>query len=152
MQSVAFWAAVTAYAVSAAAFFVAFGFGKARFGTFARWLAAAGLVPHAVAIGLRWAEVGHGPYNTRYEVLSADVFLLVAVWAGASAVAKGVRPLGAFVMPLAFLGMGWAVSTFGVRAEVPIIFKSTGSGSTSGSRRRSPHARCSRRAPRPHTS
>ncbi len=46
------------------------------------------------------------------------------MWAGASAVAKGVRPLGAFVMPLAFLGMGWVVSTFGVRAEVPIIFKS----------------------------
>ncbi len=124
MESVAFWAAVTAYALSAAGFFGAVAFGRPRLGAVARGLAAAGLVPHAVAIGLRWAEVGHGPYNTRYEVLSADVFLLVAIYAGASAAARGVRPLGAFVMPLAFLGMGWAVSTFGLRAEVPIIFKS----------------------------
>lgn len=124
MQSLAFWVAVTAYAVSAGAFFAAFAFAKERVGAIGRWVAAAGLVPHAIAIGLRWAEVGHGPYNTRYEVLSADVFLLVVVFVGATLLARGLRPLGAFVMPLAFLGMGWAVSTFGLRAEVPIIFKS----------------------------
>jgi ABC-type transport system involved in cytochrome c biogenesis permease subunit len=124
MQSVAFWAAVTAYALSSAAFFGAFAFRRDRLGGLARGLAALGLAPHGIAIGLRWAEIGHGPYNTRYEVVSADVFLLVAVYLLASVLARGVRPLGAFVMPLAFLGMGWAVSTFELRAEVPIIFKS----------------------------
>lgn len=124
MQSVSFWAAVTAYALSCAAFLAAFAFRRERLGALGLWLAAAGLVPHGAAIGLRWAEVAHGPYNTRYEVLSADVFVLVAVYLVASLLARGVRPLGAFVMPLAFLGMGWAVSTFELRAEVPIIFKS----------------------------
>jgi ABC-type transport system involved in cytochrome c biogenesis permease subunit len=124
MQSLAFWAAVTAYALSSAAFFGAFAFRRERLAAVARGLAALGLVPHAIAIGLRWAEIGHGPYNTRYEVVSADVFLLVAVYLVASLLARGVRPLGAFVMPIAFLGMGWAVATFELRAEVPIIFKS----------------------------
>lgn len=124
MQSVLFWAAVTAYALATAAFFAGLAFRRQRLAALGRWLAVAGLLPHAGAIGLRWAEVGHGPYNTRYEVLSADVFLLVAIYAAASLLARGLRPLGAFVMPVAFLGMGWAVSTFELRAEVPIIFKS----------------------------
>ena len=124
MQTVAFWAAVTGYALATALFFVAFAFRRERLAGWARALAALSLLPHAASIGLRWAEVGHGPYNTRYEVLSADVFLLVTVYVLASAFARGLRPLGAFVLPAAFLGMGWAVSTFGLRSEVPIIFKS----------------------------
>ncbi|HSN91982.1 MAG TPA: cytochrome c biogenesis protein CcsA [Anaeromyxobacteraceae bacterium] len=124
MQSVLFWAAVTAYALSTAALVASLAFRRERLAGVGRWLAAAGLLPHAAAIGLRWAEVGHGPYVTRYEVLSADVLLLVTVYVAGSLLARGLRPLGAFVMPLAFLGMGWAVSTFDLRAEVPIIFRS----------------------------
>ncbi len=124
MQSLAFWTAVTAYALATVLFFAGFAFRRQRLAGAGRVLAVLALLPHAAAIGLRWAEVGHGPYNTRYEVLSADVFLLVAVYAVASLLAKGIRPLGAFVLPVAFLGMGWAVSTFELRAEVPIIFKS----------------------------
>ena len=124
MQSVFFWAAVTGYAVATALFLAAFAFRQERIGGAARALSVVALLPHAVSIGLRWAEVGHGPYNTRYEVLSADVFLLVLVYAVASTFARGLRPLGAFVLPVAFLGMGWAVSTFDLRGEVPIIFKS----------------------------
>src|SRR5512145_2312457 len=98
MQSASFWAAVTAYAISSAAFFAALAFRKVRFGALGQWLAAVGLLPHGIAVGLRWAEVGHGPYNTRYEVLSADALLLVAAYVAASSFARGIRPLGAFVM------------------------------------------------------
>ena len=38
--------------------------------------------------------------------------------------ARGLRSLGAFVTPAALLLMGFAVDTFGVKGEVPIIFKS----------------------------
>jgi ABC-type transport system involved in cytochrome c biogenesis permease subunit len=124
MQSVLFWAATTAYALAAALYLAGFAFGRAPLTTAGRWLSVVGLLPHGAAIGLRWAEVGHGPYNTRYEVLTADVFLLVLIFGVASFLARGLRPLGAFVMPLAFLGMGFEVSTFGLRSEVPIIFKS----------------------------
>ncbi|WP_248344053.1 cytochrome c biogenesis protein [Anaeromyxobacter paludicola] len=124
MQSLTFWAAVTCYAVASVLFFLSVALRGVRTGLAARVVVAVGLLPHAVSLALRWAEVGHGPYSTRYEVISSNVLVLVAAWLGASALARGLRPLGAFVAPVAFLAMGWAVMTFGVKAEVPIIFKS----------------------------
>lgn len=124
VQSIVFWCATTLYALGTAAFFVSAAFkreGAARAGF---WLAALGLAPHAVAIGLRWAQVSHGPYSSRYEVLSANAFVLVAAWLVAAWIAKGLRGLGVFALPAAFLMMGWAVSSFDVAGEVPVIFKS----------------------------
>lgn len=125
MQSVTFWITVSAYAVATVFFFLGFGFDKEKFNTWGRWLSIGALVPHVTALGLRWVEVGHGPYNTRYEVLSADVFLLVLVYGVAGFFAKGLRSLGLFIMPVAFLGMGFGVATFDLKGEVPIIFRST---------------------------
>jgi ABC-type transport system involved in cytochrome c biogenesis permease subunit len=124
MQTFTFWAATTLYAVATVLGFLSLSFRKERLGDVARWAMAAALVPHALALGLRWVEVGHGPYNTRYEVVSADTFLLVLTFLVASALARGLRALAVLVAPVAFLLMGWAVATFGVRREVPIIFKS----------------------------
>src|SRR5690349_17537743 len=101
MQSIAFWLATTLYALATAAFFVWAAFRKEWGAASGRLLAAVALMPHALSLGLRWAEVGHGPYNTRYEVLSADAFLLVLVWVAASAFARGLRGLGVFVAPAA---------------------------------------------------
>ena len=124
MQTILFWTAATLYAVSTALFFVWFAFRKDRAGSWAWALSMAGLVPHGVTVGLRWAEVGHGPWSTRYEVLSSSVFLLVAIYGAVAVLAPRLRALGALIMPLAFLVMGWAVMTFGLKNEVPIIFKS----------------------------
>ena len=124
MESILFWSAVTLYALATVAWFAWAAFGKewgARAGTA---LLALGVLPHAGSLAMRWVEVGHGPYNTRYEVISADTFILVAVWLVATMVARGLRGLGVFVAPSAFLLMGWAVSTFELKREVPIIFKS----------------------------
>jgi ABC-type transport system involved in cytochrome c biogenesis permease subunit len=124
MQSVLFWCAVTLYALATVAFFAWVAFRVDRGASAGRWLGTLALLPHAASLALRWVEVGHGPYNTRYEVLSADTFILVLVWAAGGFLAPGLRALGTFVMPAAFLLMGWAVSTFDLRQEVPIIFKS----------------------------
>ncbi len=124
MQSILFWAATTAYALSTALFFIDLAFRRAWGTRLGLLLAGLGLAPHAAALGLRWAEVGHGPYSTRYEVFSAGALLMVAIFAGAGLKSRGFRSLGAFVMPVAFLLMGLAVSTFEVKNEVPIIFKS----------------------------
>ncbi|BDG08847.1 cytochrome c biogenesis protein [Anaeromyxobacter paludicola] len=89
-----------------------------------RVLMASALLPHGAAIALRWAEVGHGPWNTRYEVLSGRAFVLVALWLAASAVAPGLRALGALVAAAASLLLAWAATAFQLRVEAPIIFKS----------------------------
>ncbi len=124
MQSLLFWAAVTAYALATAGFFLGLAFEQPAWRRAAHLVALAGLAPHAAVIGLRWAEVGHGPYNTRYEVLSFQAFLLVAAWGLLALRSANVRSLGVLVLPVAFLLMGFSVSTFGLKKEVPIIFKS----------------------------
>jgi ABC-type transport system involved in cytochrome c biogenesis permease subunit len=124
VQTALFWTATTLYALAAVAWFGWVAFRRERAADAGRWLAIAALPPHAASLALRWAEVGHGPYHTRYEVLSADALLLVVVWAASSALARGLRPLGAIVAPAALLLMGAGLSTFGLKQEVPIIFKS----------------------------
>lgn len=124
MQSILFWAAATCYALSTILFFAWVAFQKDVAGRWGQVLAGVGLLPHVVSLGLRWQEVGHGPFSSRYEVLSANVLLMVLLYFATTLFAKGLRPLGAFVMPVAFLMLGWAADSFGVRNEVPIIFKS----------------------------
>jgi len=124
VQSILFWSAVTLYALATVAWFAWAAFRKDWGATAGRTLLALGLLPHAGSLAMRWVEVGHGPYNTRYEVISADTFILVLVWLVATLVARGLRGLGVFVAPAAFLLMGWAVSTYDLKREVPIIFKS----------------------------
>ncbi len=124
MQTFAFWAAATCYAVATILYFAEAAFDRRKAGTWGRIVAALGLLPHFAALALRWAEVGHGPFSSRYEVLSANAFLLVLVYFVSTLFAPGLRPLGAGVLPAAFLLMGWAVDTMGVKNEVPIIFKS----------------------------
>jgi ABC-type transport system involved in cytochrome c biogenesis permease subunit len=124
MQSVLFWSATTLYALATVAWFGWASFRREWGATAGRVLLALALLPHAGSLALRWIEVGHGPYNTRYEVISADTLLLVATWLVAAALARGLRGLGVLVAPASLLLMGWAVSTFELRREVPIIFKS----------------------------
>ncbi len=123
-ETIAFWSATTCYAASAALFVAWVAFRRERAAKLALALALVGLVPHAISLAARWEEVGHGPFSSRYEVLSANAFLLVALLFISVRLARGLLPLGTFVMPVVFLMMGWAVDTFGVRHEVPIIFRS----------------------------
>lgn len=124
VESAVFWSATTAYAISSLAFFIWFAFRRSSASTFGLVVAAVGLVPHTAAIVLRWLDVGHGPFSSRYEVLSANAWLTVAVVVALSLTVRRLAGLGVVAMPAAFLLMGWAVSAFGVRQEVPIIFKS----------------------------
>jgi ABC-type transport system involved in cytochrome c biogenesis permease subunit len=124
MQSLLFWSATTCYGVAAVFMFVLLALHWERGSAWGMRLACCGLLPHGGAILLRWAEVGHGPYNSRYEVLSANAFVLIVVYLVTVRVAPRLRGLGGAALPAAFLLMGWAASGFGVRQEVPIIFKS----------------------------
>jgi cytochrome c-type biogenesis protein CcsB len=37
------------------------------------------MVPHSLALALRWAATGHGPYMMQYEVLSSNAWIAVAM-------------------------------------------------------------------------
>jgi ABC-type transport system involved in cytochrome c biogenesis permease subunit len=124
IETAIFWVATGCYALGAVAAVLWFGLRLERAGKAAHALALAGLVPHAGAVALRWVSSGHGPFSTRYEVFSTDVFMLVAVWSVASVRVRGLRALAPLVLPLAFLGMGLAFASFDVRYTLPIIFRS----------------------------
>lgn len=124
IESIFFWTAVTAYAVAVALFFINVSFKKEWSRKWAIYLTIAGLIPHAISLILRWIEVGHGPYSSRYEVLSANAFIIVLIFVVVTIFKKDLASVGIFVLPAAFFLMGWAVNTFGLKYDVPIIFKS----------------------------
>jgi cytochrome c-type biogenesis protein CcsB len=103
------WAAVTAYAVSTIAFVFGAVFKSEKVQTVALWVGLAGLVPQSVAIGIRWVEVGHGPYLGFYEVVSSYAFVSVAALGIISWVRPRLKIVGVVLMPVAVLMLGGAM-------------------------------------------
>lgn len=99
------WAGVILYSASAIAYALHLFFGRERAQGWAAALAAAGLLPHGAGLLLRWAESGHGPYMARYEILSSNAWVAVAFFLGAARRLPRLRPAGAVVLPVCFLGM-----------------------------------------------
>ncbi|MDO8881001.1 MAG: cytochrome c biogenesis protein CcsA [Coriobacteriia bacterium] len=79
-----------------------------------RWtLAMSGfaLAVHSAGLLTRWIGSGHGPYLTRYELLSAYAWASVVTWLIWSWRDGRLRPLGAVVMPVVMLLIGLGLYT-----------------------------------------
>jgi ABC-type transport system involved in cytochrome c biogenesis permease subunit len=107
-EMVALWAGVVAYVFSGV---VAIGalLLKKKPERFILGALAIGLACHALAIGLRWERLGHGPYVTFFEILSSNLWSLTAIFAFACWRIPRIRPLIAIVMPILFVLMGWMI-------------------------------------------
>lgn len=85
-------------------------------------LALVGLAIHTVALGLRWYGAGHGPYLTRYEVLSSNAWVTMAL----AQVLRWRRPtsegLAVPVYPAVLLLLGLAVYTGPEVRALPLTF------------------------------
>lgn len=110
-QPVLHWTAVAFYILAAWFFAVEFCFGGENGSRRGERAAAAGLAVHSAAIALRWWSVGHGPYMTRYEVLSSDAWMAVAVYLMVSRLRGGLKHTGLVVLPLSFLLMAAGLLT-----------------------------------------
>ncbi|MBA4371045.1 MAG: c-type cytochrome biogenesis protein CcsB [Coriobacteriaceae bacterium] len=111
LEIVLMWAAVTMYAAGSILYVVGLVFRKDRLAAVATWVSLAGLLPHAVAIGVRWIRVGHGPYLGFYEVVSSYALFAVLLFGIVALRYRAMRPMGIFVMPVAFLMLGGAMFT-----------------------------------------
>ncbi|WP_426417193.1 cytochrome c biogenesis protein CcsA [Aestuariirhabdus sp. LZHN29] len=69
-----------------------------------------GLAMHSVAIGLRWERLGHGPFNTMFEILSSNIWSLTLFFSIVYWRIAAIRPIAAFVLPVIFMMMGWMMS------------------------------------------
>jgi cytochrome c-type biogenesis protein CcsB len=103
------WAAVTAYTLSAILFVFGTVFKAEKVVSVGLWVGLAGLVPHAIAIGIRWAAVGHGPYLGFYEVVSSYAFASVAALGVLAWLRPKLRIVGVLLMPVAVLMLGGAM-------------------------------------------
>lgn len=103
------WVAVGFYALSAVLYFVALTFGKERLHRYASSLTWVALAFHTAALGLRWAAAGRIPSYGRYETFSSLVWVAVVVFTALRLARPELEPLGAVVMPVSFLLIGFAV-------------------------------------------
>jgi ABC-type transport system involved in cytochrome c biogenesis permease subunit len=78
-----------------------------------------GLALHALAIGMRWERLGHGPFVTLFEVLSSNVFSLTLVFALAYWRLPLIRASAAIVMPVLFMVMGWLLTASPGEGHLP---------------------------------
>ena len=112
------WAALLAYVVAGSLAIVAAVFAK-RPERAVLALIVVGLALHAASHALRWSRVGHGPFTTMFEILSSNVWSLLAIYAVAYWRVRAVRPAAAVVMPVLFMMMGWLLVSNPVEGHLP---------------------------------
>jgi len=100
------------YLVSMVIFFVFLGSRNKTIGYAGTIAAYFGFIVQTVAIGLRWKEsyvlgVGHAPLSNLYESVVFFSWTIILIFALIDFKYK-YRPVGAFVVPFALLGMAWA--------------------------------------------
>ena len=118
------WIAVVFYIGGLMAFAYAQIFAHPEKVAQAKWLTVIGLVPHSVALALRWQHVGHGPYMMKYEVLSSNawiaiVMLLIFLWRRPNWAAVAL-----VVLPLVILMMGIGLFTNPEARNLPPTLRS----------------------------
>ncbi len=118
------WGGVALYVASALAFAAAVIFGRAGARRWAVGLALAGLLPHGVGIVLRWMAVGHGPYMLKYEVLSSNGWVAIAVLLGILAWRPSWTVLGMAIMPIAILSVALGLTSNPELRELPPTLRS----------------------------
>jgi ABC-type transport system involved in cytochrome c biogenesis permease subunit len=71
----------------------------------------AALALHTLAIGMRWATLGHGPFTTLHEALSSNLWSLALVIACAAWALREVRAALPAAMPVLLLLAAWLAAS-----------------------------------------
>ena len=118
LEIIFMWITLTFYVVATIMFTVGVIFIRRKVTRRAVYVTAAGLVPQLIAIGVRWARLGHGPYIGYYEVANALTLCTVVFFVVAALRNARLHAVGLGVMPVAVLLMGGAM--FASKADFPI--------------------------------
>lgn len=70
-------------------------------------LLVAGILLHALSLGVRWERLGHGPFITMYEILSSNICSLLMLFALVYWRIPAVRPTAAIITPVVLVMMAW---------------------------------------------
>jgi len=102
------WAAVILYIFATISFAYAVFFQKEKKLDWGMRLSGLGLIPHSVALGLRWYVSGHGPYLSQHEGFSSIVWVVVVMFLIFVYRVPRLKGVGLIVMPSCFLMMAVA--------------------------------------------
>jgi len=124
LETIFHWSAVAFYIAGIVGVAYALIFARPEKSPVGLWLAATGLVPHTVALVLRYVHVGHGPYMMKYEVLSSNawlaiVLLLLLVWRQPRWTA-----LALVVLPVSVLMLGFGLFSNPEARDLPPTLRS----------------------------
>ena len=118
LEIIIMWAALTFYVAGAVMFVFGVIFQKEALTRWALYVSAAGLLPQLIALGVRWARLGHGPYIGYYEVANALTLCTVTFFVIAAWRIRSLTDAGIGVMPVAVLLLGGAM--LASKADLPI--------------------------------
>ncbi|HET9597443.1 MAG TPA: cytochrome c biogenesis protein CcsA [Anaeromyxobacteraceae bacterium] len=124
LETALHWVGVGLYIAAAVALTLAAMSGRAGARRAGMAFAAIGLLPHGAAIVLRWIAVGHGPYMLRYEVLSSNAWVAIAVLLLVLWRRPTWTALAVVVMPLAILSVALGLFSNPEARELPPTLRS----------------------------
>lgn len=116
------WIAVSFYVVSTVFFVRHVAFNKEKSLSAGLWLALIGLIPHSIALGVRWYAVGHGPYLEKMEAFSSLAYGAVVMFLVFSYKAPKLKSIGFMILPCCLLIMGVGFFSKGGIAKPPPTF------------------------------
>jgi len=118
LEIVLMWVALAFYLVSTLMFVFGVTFTKETLTRRAVYVASLGLVPQIIALGVRWARLGHGPYVGYYEVANALTLFTMVLFVAAALKSPRLSAVGIGIMPVAVLLLGGAMLSS--KADIPI--------------------------------
>lgn len=111
IEAVLHWTSVAVYIVSTVLYAHSAMFKKERSAVRALYCAVVGLVPHSAALIGRWIVQGHGPYMSRYEVISSDVWVTLVLFIALAFRWERIKPAGMIILPVSLLLMAFGLLT-----------------------------------------
>jgi ABC-type transport system involved in cytochrome c biogenesis permease subunit len=107
-ELIAFWVSVVTYSLATAVALIGLVFRRDWPGRILGLLCG-GWIVHTVAFGARWMRIGHLPVVNTFEMLSANVWGLVAAVCVAYLMLPRVRAFAVFALPAVTMLMGWMI-------------------------------------------
>ncbi len=118
------WSAVALYIAGMAGVAYTLIFDRLEKRAVPLWLTAAGLLPHTAALALRYVHVGHGPYMMKYEVLSSNAWIAIALLLLFLWRRPGWTALALVVLPASILMLGFGLFTNPEARDLPPALRS----------------------------
>ncbi len=118
------WIAVAFYIGGTALYAYAILFARHERVRWALGVTVAGLLPHTAALVVRWIAVGHGPYMMKYEVLSSNAWIAVAMLSLLVWRRPRLAPVALVALPAAILMMGAGLFSNPAARDLPPTLRS----------------------------